>query len=242
MNGKITGVSLGPGEPELITVKALKTLQAADVIFCPATLRGKEERESKAARILEALGINTAKIRFFLVPMSTDRTAVNKVYDEICKEMAECAGAGQKVSLTAEGDACFYSSAHYIFEKLQRLGISVEMIAGVPAFIAAGASVGLHIVKQRARMLVIPGEVSAEELESALNRVYTVVIMKVPLGEEIVRSYMAHHPEEHYFYFEQVGTAAEYITSVYAEILKHPFTYFSILVIQAAKRHKNITE
>lgn len=53
---------------------------------------------------------------------------------------------------------------------------------------------------------------------------------------------MAHHPEEHYFYFEQVGTAAEYITSVYAEILKHPFTYFSILVIQAAKRHKNITE
>ena len=78
---------------------------------------GIEERESKAARILEALGINTAKIRLFLVPMSTDRTAVNKVYDEICKEMAECAGAGQKVSLTAEGDACFYSSAHYIFEK-----------------------------------------------------------------------------------------------------------------------------
>lgn len=242
MKGKITGVSLGPGEPELITVKALQALQSADIIFCPATSREKEKRESKAARILEALGINTEKIRFFFVPMSTDRTAVNKVYEEVCKEMIESADAGQKVAITAEGDACFYSSAHYIFEKLQHMEVSVEMIAGVPAFIAAGAVAGLHMVKQRERMLVIPGDASVEELQAALARAYTVVIMKLPLGEKIVRSYMEHHPEEHYFYFEQVGTAAEYITSVYADILKRPFTYFSILVIKPHKRYKNRAE
>lgn len=232
MKGKISGISLGPGEPELITVKALKALQAADVIFCPATVREKEKIESKAARILEVLGIDGEKIRHFYVPMSTDRRAVNKIYDDVCRELVKRAESGQNVAVTAEGDGGFYSSANYIFEKLRQLGSPIEMVAGVPAFIAAGASIGLHIVRQQERMLVIPGNLSEEELESALTRGYTVVIMKVPLGEGVLRSYMVRHPEYRYFYFEQVGTEAEYITSVYTEIQDHPFTYFSILVIK----------
>ena len=209
--GKIFGISLGPGDPELITLKALKALNAVEVIFCPGTKSGEGRMKSRALDILRQLEVDETKIRLFQVPMS-----------------------GKSVGITAEGDACFYSSAHYMYGQLAQVGFPVAMIAGVPAFIAAGASVGLHLVKQQERLLVIPGDVIVEELLETIVAKRTLVIMKVPLGEAVLRPFIARHPELHYYYFEQVGTGQEYYSSVREEILGHSFTYFSILVIKPA--------
>ncbi len=121
-----------------------------------------------------------------------------------------------------------------MYGQLAQAGFPVAMIAGVPAFIAAGASVGLHLVKQQERLLVIPGDVIVEELLETIVGKRTLVIMKVPLGEAVLRPFIARHPELHYYYFEQVGTGQEYYSSVREEILGHSFTYFSILVIKPA--------
>lgn len=229
--GKILGVSLGPGEPELITVKALKVLQQADAIFCPGTRNKEGEMKSRAMDILSNLPVEQAKIRLFSVPMSRKREEALKAYDQACEEMLALAEAGNCVAVTAEGDACFYSSANYMYEKLSRAGYPVEMIAGVPAFIAAGASIGLHLVKQQQRLLVIPGDILVEELLESIVAKRTLVIMKVPLGEAVLRPFLMRHPELHYHYFEQVGTADEFYSSDVDVILSRPFTYFSILVI-----------
>ena len=117
-----------------------------------------------------------------------------------------------------------------MYGQLAQAGFPVAMIAGVPAFIAAGASVGLHLVKQQERLLVIPGDVIVEELLETIVGKRTLVIMKVPLGEAVLRPFIARHPELHYYYFEQ----QEYYSSVREEILGHSFTYFSILVIKPA--------
>ena len=194
MKGKIIGISLGPGDPELITLKAWNTLNAVDVIFCPGTKSGEGQIKSRALDILRQLEIDETKIRLFQVPMSRDRQEALCAYDRVCEEVLELVRSGKSVGITAEGDACFYSSAHYMYEQLARAGFPVAMIAGVPAFIAAGASVGLHLVKQQERLLVIPGDVVVEELLETIVAKRTLVIMKVPLGEEIVRSYMAHCP------------------------------------------------
>lgn len=231
MKGKITSVSLGPGDPELITCKALRILQEADIIFCPGTSLPDGTLKSRAFSILEGLPVEEAKIHFFAVPMSRNRAAAFQAYEEAGKALNHFVEAGKQVALVAEGDACFYSSAHHLFSCLQTAGITVEMVPGVPAFIAAGASAGLHLVKQQERLLVIPGEVHPEELEEALEREYTIVIMKVPLGEIPIRSFMKAHPACQYHYFEQVGGAGEFYTSQYAEIVNRTFTYFSILVI-----------
>lgn len=229
--GKITGVSLGPGEPELITLKALNALNAADVIYCPATRTSDGQMKSRSLDILRQLPVDPAKIRTFQVPMSRKREEALQAYDRVCTEMTALAEAGQSIAVTAEGDACFYSSANYMHEKLRQSGFPVSMIAGVPAFIAAGASIGLHLVKQQERLLVIPGDVLVEELLEAVVAKRTLVIMKVPLGESVLRPFIARHPELHYYYFEQIGTPEELLLSDPAEILSRPFTYFSILVI-----------
>ena len=152
MTGNISGVSLGPGEPELITLKALKALQEADVIYCPGT-----QAKSRARDILEALPIKMDRVRLFHVPMSKDRTLANQAYDAICAEIANLVAMGKNVAITAEGDSGFYSSVNYMFDKLACMGLPISTIAGVPAFIAAGAISGLHIVKQEEELVVLPG-------------------------------------------------------------------------------------
>ena len=168
--GKIFGISLGPGDPELITLKALKALNAVDVIFCPGTKSGEGRMKSRALDILRQLEVDETKIRLFQVPMSRDRQEALCAYDRVCGEVLELVRSGKSVGITAEGDACFYSSAHYMYGQLAQAGFPVAMIAGVPAFIAAGASVGLHLVKQQERLLVIPGDVIVEELLETIVR------------------------------------------------------------------------
>lgn len=234
MKGKIIGVSLGPGDPELITLKALRALNTADIIYCPATRSADGTIKSRAMDILSQLSVDMKKVHFFHVPMSHNRKEALNAYEEVCTEMLRQAEAEKIVAVVAEGDACFYSSANYMYERLRQNGFPAEMVAGVPAFIAAGASVGLHLVKQQDRLMVIPGDVLVEELLETVVAKRTLVIMKVPLGESVLRPFIARHAELQYHYFEQVGTPYEYYTALPEEILNRDFTYFSILVIQPA--------
>ena len=97
MKGKIVGVSLGPGEPELITLKALKALQGADIIYCPGT-----QTKSRSGDILQALPVDMERVRLFHVPMSKDRTFANQAYDALCTEIASLVATGKNVAITAE--------------------------------------------------------------------------------------------------------------------------------------------
>lgn len=103
-------VSLGPGEPELITVKGLKALQTADCIFCPETLAKDGNRVSRAADILLQLDIPENTVHRFPLPMSKQREKALSAYDEVYMESSTLRQQGKKVCIVAEGDAGFYSS------------------------------------------------------------------------------------------------------------------------------------
>ena len=104
--GKIFGISLGPGDPELITLKALKALNAVDVIFCPGTKSGEGRMKSRALDILRQLEVDETKIRLFQVPMSRDRQEALCAYDRVCGEVLELVRSGKSVGITAERAAC----------------------------------------------------------------------------------------------------------------------------------------
>ena len=124
-------VSLGPGEPELITVKGLKALQTADCIFCPETLAKDGNRVSRAADILLQLDIPENTVHRFPLPMSKQREKALSAYDEVYMESSTLRQQGKKVCIVAEGDAGFYSSIHYVYDKLQADGIPVKHIPGI---------------------------------------------------------------------------------------------------------------
>lgn len=225
-------ISLGPGDPELITLKGWKALQAADIVFCPETEGRNGERTSRAANIVRRLGVGDDHIRRFLLPMSKRREAALQAYDGVYAEAHALQDEGLHVCIVAEGDAGFYSSVHYVFERLRADGRAAEHVAGIPAFIAAGALAGLHLVSQEQRLTVLPGTATAQELERLVDDGGTVVIMKLSQCADEVHRCMALHPEYTYHYFENVGTATEFYTCDAAVVAARRFPYFSLMIVQ----------
>lgn len=228
----VSFVSLGPGEAELITLKGLKALQNADCIFCPETPARNGSLLSRAADIMHQLGIPAERIRRFPLPMSKQRGDALHAYDQVYAATLSLHRTGKKVAIVAEGDAGLYSSIHYIYEKLQAGGTPVEQIAGIPAFIAAGARGGLHIASQEERLTVIPGITTAEEIERLVQSRNTVVIMKLSQCTGEVHRCIRLHPEYDYRYFENVGTPQEKYLSDGQQIAALRFPYFSLLIIR----------
>lgn len=221
-------VSLGTGDPELLTLKALKALQAADCIFCPETNTGG----SRSADIIMQLNIPSDTIRCYQLPMSKQREMALAAYDDVASRAALLQGEGQKVCIVAEGDAGLYSSVHYALERLQVMRIPVEQIAGIPAFIAAGAHDCLHIAKQEERLTIIPGTATEKDLERLIGDGSTVVIMKLSQCAAAVKNFIRQRPNHQYNYYECLGTPKEVCLDDVAQITIRQFPYFSMLIVK----------
>ena len=232
MSNPVIFVSLGPGEPDLITLKGLKALQNADCIFCPETRTTSGQIFSRAVDILHALDIPDTALSRFALPMSKNREQAFAAYDKVYNEASLLHKENKKVSIVAEGDAGFYSSIHYIFEKLQADNIPVQHIAGIPAFIAAGALGGLHVASQEERLTVIPGITTTEEIEKLTSENSAVVIMKLSRCTDEIHRCIRLHPEYRYHYFENVGTPEEKYINDSKRIATIRFPYFSLLIIR----------
>lgn len=232
MEHPVLFVSLGPGEPELITLKGLKALQAADYIFCPSTTSAVGKVISRSAEVLKQLSISSQVIRSFHLPMNKNRSLAFRAYDEVYEACKLFQSKGKRIVVVAEGDAGLYSSLHYIFDKLKKDEVPVEQIAGIPAFIAAGALAGLHIVQQEERLAVVPGIITQDELETYLAQKTVVVIMKLSQCTEVIHQFIKRHPEYTYHYFENVGTAKEYYSADAENICKKKYPYFSLMIIR----------
>ena len=232
MTYPIQFVSLGPGDPELITVKGLNALRRADIIHCPAT-QGEDGIRSRSMELVKNLGIHRDAIHPFLLPMSKGRSEALKAYDELYKTAKVEQTEGKRIAIVAEGDAGFYSSISYVYDRLVTERVPVKRIAGVPAFLAAGACGGLHVVKQEEQLLVIPGTATQEELEREIANERVIVLMKLSHDPITIKECIRNHADKIAFhYFEYVGTEKEYHTSNPMEILNRDFPYFSLMIIR----------
>ncbi len=228
MNQPISFISLGPGDSELITIKALKRLQQSDCIFCPMS-RGK----SRSGDILRELSLDASKIRYYKLPMSKDRQAAQQSYRDVAEQAIALHEQGLRIAITAEGDAGFYSSSQYIKELLAEKGYASERLSGVPAFIDCARLMDMHLVSGQRALEIIPHVEDAARLLDSLSAGKNVVLMKIsqseaPIKEAITRMegrYQLH-------YIENLGIADKEYSSCDAEsILARSFPYFSILMI-----------
>lgn len=232
-NNKITFVSLGPGDPELITLKGLKALQNADIILCPATSSKQGATLSRALNIISSLEIDSSKAELFIVPMSRDRERTLQVYNDIALRSVDYAKKGKRVAITAEGDAGFYSSAQYIEEFIWTQGYPTQRISGVPAFIDCATRSATHLINQDSSFEVIARVDSAEQLLSAMKQNKSIVLMKVSQWEDAIKQVIQQSEEHNYYYVESAGVSnKEFISSDKSQILERKFPYFAILIIK----------
>lgn len=229
----ITFLSLGPGDPELLTFKALKTLKDADVVMVPATRNREGTLKSRATDIISEW-CDDNRLMVYELPMLKDRQAVSLVYDSIFADCVRLFEEGRRVVVAVEGDVSIYASIHYVMERLEKAGIPVEQSAGIPSFIAAAASAGLSLISQQQRLTILPGDADAEMLHQLLDSNHVVVVMKLSQCQEAVKDFLRQNPQTICHYFENVGTPEAYLTSLSDEILSRHIPYFSLCIIYPA--------
>jgi len=174
MSGTLYGVGLGPGAPDLITLRAAKLIEAAEVIAYP-TLAGAD---SFARSIAAGLIPQGAEEIIMDVPMTVERGPAQAAYDEGASQIAAALDSGRDVVCLCEGDPFFYGSFMYLFARLSDR-YKVEVVPGVTSVTACAARAGMPLAARNERLTVLPGPLPEEELEVRIAGAESVVIMKV---------------------------------------------------------------
>ncbi|KGM87631.1 precorrin-2 C20-methyltransferase [Roseovarius mucosus DSM 17069] len=174
MAGKLFGVGLGPGDPELMTLRAHRLISAARVVAYPALAGGESFARAIAAG---AIAPGTREI-VMDVPMTVERAPAQAAYDRGAAEIAEALDEGQDVVCLCEGDPFFYGSFMYLFARLSGR-YEVEVVPGVTSIAACAARAGRPLVARNERLTVLPGPLPEAELRARIEGAESVAIMKV---------------------------------------------------------------
>jgi precorrin-2 C20-methyltransferase/precorrin-3B C17-methyltransferase len=180
--GRLYGVGLGPGDPELVTVKAARIIERADVV---AYHQGPRKR-SNARRIAEPYvraGVTEELLEYPVTTGITDHPggyagAMADFYEHCAKRLAAHLAAGRDVVVLAEGDPLFYGSYMYVHDRLSE-HFETEVVPGVPAFAAATAALGTPLARQTDVLTVLQGTLPRPELARRLADTDAAIIMKL---------------------------------------------------------------
>lgn len=174
MTGTLYGVGVGPGDPELITLKAQRILREVPVIAWPAPLEG-----DSMARTIAAPHLPPGRIEVPIrMPLSSDRFPVQEIYDRAAGEIAEHLAAGRDVAVLCEGDPFVYGSFMYLFARMADR-FAVRVVPGVSSLTAAAAVLGMPLAARNDVLLVLPAPLPEDELERRLSGADAAVIIKV---------------------------------------------------------------
>ncbi len=169
--GKFYCVGVGPGDKELITVKALNALKRADLIAVPCMKNG----ESTAYGIVEDY-ISGKDIINFHTPMSKDFAALDKNYANIAKTITALLDSGKSVAFITLGDPSVYSTAMQVNTDIAAMGYETEVIPGITSFCAAAARLNMSLCERDEALVVLPASYS--DAVSGLKLKGTKVLMK----------------------------------------------------------------
>ncbi|RPE63203.1 precorrin-2/cobalt-factor-2 C20-methyltransferase [Pacificibacter maritimus] len=172
--GKVYGIGLGPGDPELMTLKAARLIREASVIAYPTLAGGASFARSIAA---EFIAQGTREI-VMDVPMTVARGPAQHAYDQGAARIAEALEAGQDVVVLCEGDPFFYGSFMYLFARL-RSDFQVEIVPGVTSVTACAAVAQLPLVARNEVMTVLPAPLEDASLRDKIAGSDTVIVMKL---------------------------------------------------------------
>lgn len=176
MAGIFYGVGVGPGDPELLTLKAVAVIKAADVIIAPKT---EKKEDSVALSIARPFLKNDVKIVKLVFPMVFNADALSEAWEKNKSVILELLAAGKKVVFLTLGDPMFYSTYIYVFRLLENCGYPIETIPGVPAFCAIGSKLGYPVVEGDDVLSIVPATIAEEKLDRVLAMTDNVVLMKV---------------------------------------------------------------
>ena len=232
---------MGPSDPELITVKGLRLLQAAPIVAFPA---GLGDRAGMAQTIV-SLWLQPHQVQLALsFPYVQESALLSQAWTAAANQVWPYLQQGQDVVFVSEGDVSFYSTFTYLAQTLQAQhpGAMIETIPGICSPLAAAAALGLPLTSQKQRLAVLPALYHVAELETTLTWADVVVLMKVSSVYSQIWPLLAHHQLLDRSYVIERATAPD--QKIYWGLRDHPrldLPYFSLLIIQVTPHELGAT-
>ncbi|MBE9076719.1 precorrin-2 C(20)-methyltransferase [Romeria aff. gracilis LEGE 07310] len=233
--GRLCGIGVGPGDPELITVKALRRLQAAPIVAFPAGLRGEPGVAQSAISTWLQPHQQQLPLTF---PYVQDEAILKAAWKTAADQVWQAMQNGDVV-FASEGDISFYSTFTYLAQSLlqQHPEAQVEAVPGICSPLAAAAALGIPLTVRSQRLAVLPALYQMATLEAALAWAEAVVLLKVSSVYAQVWSMLQQQQLLEHSYVVKHATRPDQM--IYAGLKDWPdlkLPYFSLLIIRVPHR------
>ncbi|SFQ53144.1 precorrin-2 C(20)-methyltransferase [Amycolatopsis rubida] len=234
MTGRLYGVGLGPGDPELMTVKAARLIGEADVIAYHSARHGRSIARSVAEPYLREGQLEERLV----YPVTTETTdhpggyegAIADFYELSAKKLAEHLDAGRDVVLLCEGDPFFYGSYMYMHERLAGR-FEAEVVPGVTSVSAAASVLGRPLVQRDEVLTVLPGTLPAPELARRLADTEAAAVLKLGRTFGSVREALAESGKLDDAWYIERATWGQQRVEPFADVDPESVPYFSLALL-----------
>jgi len=226
--GRLYGIGVGPGDPELLTLKALRLMRAASIVAYPAPEQGDSFARTIVSGWLDR-GQQEIAIRF---PMRPGPPPV-EVYDEAVTTIGAALEAGDDVALLCQGDPLVYGSFIGVLSRLADR-YPIEIVPGVSSLTAAAAAAGVPLAARNESLMVVPATLDEGELSARLTRVEVGLIVKLGRHLAKVQRVLQHLGMLSDALYVEHATLPDQQVRPLAEIDEAP--YFSIAFVRTSQR------
>ncbi len=189
MTGTFYGIGVGPGDPELITYKAVATINRCNIIAVP-----KSGSSENVALNIAKQHITNQQIVEIDMPMTRDETLLNNSHDTAAEKLGTLLEQGNNIAFLTLGDPSVYASVMYIHKRLTDKGYNTAIIPGITSFCAAAASLNTSLCEREQLLHIIPA--SYEDLDYALNLKGNKVLMKSGKSLAAVKNKLSKYPNK----------------------------------------------
>lgn len=235
-HGRIYGIGVGPGDPELLTLRAASLIKESPVICAP---RASVDSESFALSVVKGLVDETRqKVITAHFPMSMDRSVLERAWSDAAQSIAAELAAGNDVAFLTLGDPSLYSTYAYILAKVRERipGVVSETVPGVSSISLAAARAGVDLGLGGERLAVMPMGRDMEPVKKALSEFDTVVLMKVNRAfPKLVALLDETGDLGGSVYVSRCGTAEERIIRDLKSIGDDELDYLSLVIVKTRK-------
>ncbi len=175
--GTLYGIGVGPGDPDLLTLKAVKILKTVDVVFTAASTKNDYSLAVNIAR--DHIPART-EVRALAFPMTKDRTETRRAWEANARTIAAITAAGRPAAFLTMGDPLTFSTFGYILRYMRRLfpDHPVVTVPGITSYQASAAALNMPLVEGEQSLLVLSGADGGSRLDRQINPPDTVVFMK----------------------------------------------------------------
>lgn len=232
MKGTFYGLGVGPGDPDLLTVKAYKILQGADVIITPTKKMGKPSIAYKIVESHIAPMTEVVEMSFPMISLSEERETLKKQWKENADAIEEYLNAGKSVVFLTLGDPMVFSTYSYVMEFLLNREIEVVTLSGIPSFCNLAAQINVPLTQGEESLGVVAMTQPIEEIRQILDAHKNVVIMKVSANNAVLaEELIARGLENAFVLVSNIGMENQTIIRD-IEVLKGKIPYLSTVLIK----------